>query len=160
MGARSGVEMVARAPISFAKIFLIDGAIVAYLGFVTFAIVAGSSQGDAPSPAEAWAIIGFTALVLLGLLVGFGHFLLQYEGLLGALYAREATPGWEFGPRWGFVLRHRLHVDAGETLTIVVDELPPARRGGKNYGKYRWTLSGSSGDLRFRSPVGLSAIGP
>ena len=154
--AREPIERVAKADLSVAKLVLIDFAITAYLVFVGWAIFASSSESDAPSPAEAWVVFGFTALMLLGLLIGFGHFVLQYVGLLGVLYARGTGGGWEFGPRWGFILRHRLRVESQERLTVSVAELTPRERGGRNYGKYRWTLRGASDEVRFRSPVGLS----
>jgi len=156
-GTKQPLERMAKADVSVVKLALIDLAITAYVVVIVWAIVAGSSEPNEPTPAEAWAIVGFTALALVGLIVGLGHFLLQYVGLLGVLYARSASNGWEIGPRWGFVLRHRVHLDRGEGLTIVVDELPPNRRGGRNYGKYRWTIQGSSDEVSFRSPVGLSA---
>jgi hypothetical protein len=155
-GVKQPLERVAKADVSVVKLFLIDLAITAYAGFIAWAIVASGSGADSTTPAEAWAIVGFTVLALVGMLVGFGHFLLQYVGLLGVLYARGAGGGWEFGPRWGFVLRHRARLDRGDGLTVVVSELPPSRRGGRNYGKYRWTLQSSSDEVSFRSPVGLS----
>ncbi len=153
---KASIERVAKAHFSPVKFALIDVAITAYFALLVWAIVAPSSTGDARTPVEAWAIVGFTAVALVGVLVGFGHFLLQYVGLLGVLYARSAEGGFEIGPRWGFVLRHRARLDHGEGLTVVVDELAPSRRGGRNYGKYRWTVQSSSDEVVFRSPVGLS----
>jgi len=157
-GAKQPLERVAKADLAPVRLALIDLAITGYFGFLVWAIFASGSGADPTTPAEAWAIAGFTVLVLVGLLVGFGHFLLQYVGLLGVLYARSAGGGWEIGPRWGFVLRHRARLDRGEGLTVVVDELPPSRRGGRNYGKYRWTVRSSSDEVSFRTPVGLSTI--
>jgi hypothetical protein len=154
--AKGPVERVAKADFSVAKLVLIDLAITAYFGFIAWALFASSSESDAPSPAEAWFVLGFTVLMLLGLLIAFGHFVLQYLGLLGVLYARSAGGGWEFGPRWGFILRHRLRVGPQERVAIAVAELPPRERGGRNYGKFRWTLRGASDEVRFRSPVGLT----
>lgn len=156
-GPRGPVERVAKADFSLAKTVLIDLAITAYFAFIGWAVFVAASDSDAPSPAEAWAILGFTGLMLLGLVIGFGHYVLQYLGLLGVLYARSSGGGWEMGPRWGFVLRHRARLHRREGLTILVEELAPNRRGGRNYGKYRWTLRGASDEVRFRSPVGLSS---
>jgi hypothetical protein len=154
--ARAPLERVAKAKFSVAKLVLIDFAITAYLAFIGWAVFGSESESDAPEPPEAWLILGFTVLVLLGLLIGFGHFVLQYVGLLGVLYARSAGPGWEIGPGWGFVLRHRLRLEAGETLVITVDELDGYSQRLRNYGKYLWTLNASAGRVKFRSPVGLS----
>ncbi len=158
-GARAPLERVAKADLAPVRLALIDLAITGYFGFLAWAIFASGSGADPTTPAEAWAIVGFTVLVLVGLLVGFGHFLLQYVGLLGVLYARSEGEGggWEMGPRWGFILRHRARLGRGEGLTVAVSELPPSRRGGRNYGKYRWTVQSSSDEVAFRSPVGLSA---
>jgi hypothetical protein len=154
-GTKEPIERVAKADFSVEKTVLIGLAITAYVAFIGWAVFFSSSESDAPSPAVAWWILGFTVLMLLCLLIGFGHFVLQYVGLLGVLYARSTGGGWEFGPGWGFILRHRLRVEPHERLTVSVAELTPRERGGRNNGKYRWTLRGASDEVRFRSPVGL-----
>jgi hypothetical protein len=156
-GPSGPIERVAKADFSLARFIAIDLAITAYLAFIAWAMLAASSEQDAPPPAEAWAVLGFVVLTLAGLMVGFGHFVLQYVGLLGVLYARGVGQGWEFGPRWGFIFRHRIRLESGEGLTIVVHELAEKERGGRNYGKFRWTLTAAGREVRFRTPVGPTA---
>lgn len=150
------LERVAGAPLSTGRGFAVLAGVGAYVAFNFGIVVAAASDSPDFATTEMWIVIGVLGLEFVVLAAIFGHFVAQWVGALGVLYARESGAGWELGPAWGFVFRRRLAIDPGARVAVSVRKLTARERNGRNYANYRWDLRAGDAALTFRSTVGLS----